>query len=101
MLCSGGRYDNFIKDMWDLSGPVPAVGFALYVRNILKHPAMGGHAKAPMGELQNICIYISNITGRNVRKGQMFCERFSRIGAVPQITFSAFRKFDLCEDTNG
>jgi hypothetical protein len=42
-----------------------------------------------MGELQNICIYISNITGRNVRKGQMFCERFSRIGAVPQITFSA------------
>jgi histidyl-tRNA synthetase len=89
MLCSGGRYDNFIKDMWDLSEPVPAVGFALYVRNILKHPAIGDHTKAPMGDLQNICIYISNITGRNVRKGQMFCERFSRIGAVPQITFSA------------
>jgi histidyl-tRNA synthetase len=88
MLCSGGRYDNFIKETWDLPDPVPAVGFALYIRNILKHPDVARGSAAAMGELQNICIYISNIARRNVSKGQMFCEIFSRIGASPQISFS-------------
>lgn len=88
MVCSGGRYDNFIKDMWDLPDPVPAVGFALYVRNILKHLDITEHVTASSGDLQKICITVSNIIGRNVKTAQLVCERFSRIGAAPQITFS-------------
>ncbi len=88
ILCSGGRYDNYIKDMWNLSEPVPAVGFALYARNIIEHALMIEHEAASTDKRQNISIYICNITKHNVTTGQILCDKLSRLGFAPQITFS-------------
>ncbi len=82
ILCSGGRYDSLINLMWEISEPVPAVGFALFARNMI--PSIS----AVMDKLQNICIYIGNITKGNVEKGQYLCDKFSDLGFSARISFA-------------
>ncbi|QTA91330.1 ATP phosphoribosyltransferase regulatory subunit [Desulfonema magnum] len=96
ILCAGGRYDNLIgsmlklvtEDLQELSEPVPAVGFALYVRNIIRHRTLIEHTTALTDKRQNICIYISNVTKYNVNTGQILSDKLSRMGFVAKITFS-------------
>ncbi len=91
ILCSGGRYDNFIRDICELSEPVPAVGFALYAKNII------GLTEAPAetpDNRQNICIYISNITRYNVITGQRLCDKLSGLGFISRIRFSRVEQGD-------
>lgn len=92
ILCSGGRYDNFIKEMWKLPEAVPAVGFALYIRNILRHGSIMKDSSESIDQLQNICIYVSNITKHDVKTGQMLCDKLSRLGFVSQITLNPVEK---------
>ena len=88
ILCSGGRYDSLIKTMWELEEPIPAVGFALFARNMF--PSI----PAVSDRLQNICIYIGNITRGNVEKGQELCDKLSELGFCARITFAGVRKED-------
>jgi histidyl-tRNA synthetase len=81
ILCSGGRYDSLIKLMWEISESVPAVGFALFARNMI--PSIS----AVTDKLQNICIYIGNITKGNVEKGQYLCDKLSHLGFSARISF--------------
>jgi histidyl-tRNA synthetase len=88
ILCSGGRYDSLIKTMWELEDPIPAVGFALFARNMF--PSI----PAVSDRLQNICIYIGNITRGNVVKGQYLCDKLSELGFCARITFSEVKPED-------
>jgi len=102
ILCAGGRYDNLIADMIRLLNgnkqdtttvpPVPAVGFAFYVRNILNERHISEHTGALSNNLQNINIYISNISARNVETGQWLSDEFLRLGFTPRITFSKVKR---------
>jgi len=102
ILCAGGRYDNLIADMIRLlSGnkpdsttvpPVPAVGFAFYARNILNQRHTIDAAGPVSNNLQNICIYISNISARNVETGQWLSDELLRLGFAPRITFSKVKR---------
>lgn len=94
VLCSGGRYDNFIGKMWKLGERTPAVGFALFIRNILKFIPSSRDA------LQNICIHIENITCNNVKTGQILCDKLRKLGFEARISFSLppteeFKRFGL------
>ncbi len=82
ILCAGGRYDNLIGDMWDLEQPVPAVGYALYGRNIVRH------LPTDNDNLQNICIHVRNINHQNVSDAQKLCNKLDRLGFEPKITFT-------------
>ncbi len=88
ILCSGGRYDNLIGTMWELDEPVPAVGFALFARNMF--PSI----PAAVDRLQNICVYIGNIAKGNVEKGQYLCDKLSELGFCAQISFAEVKKED-------
>ena len=98
ILCAGGRYDNLTGDMLKLlfeekpddSKPdtVPAVGFALYARNIIRHRTIIDNVAASRDRLQNIAICISNITKHNVKTGQLLSDKLSCLGFVARITFS-------------
>ena len=88
ILCSGGRYDSLIKLMWEISEPVPAVGFALFARNMI--PSI----PATTDKLQNICIYIGNITKGNVEKGQYLCDKLSDLGFSARISFAQVKPED-------
>lgn len=79
VLCSGGRYDNLIRNLGKLNEDVPAVGFALYTRNIINM------MDSPKERLQNIGIVIKNVTYKNIRTAQGLCNRFNRIGFSAQI----------------
>ncbi len=88
ILCSGGRYDNLIGNMWELSETVPAVGFALFIRNTIPLvPAISD-------KLQNICIQIGNISRRNVREGQWLSDKLSSLGFTAKISFFPVRPED-------
>lgn len=93
ILCAGGRYDHLIGDMLRLlkddpeAETLPAVGFALYARNIIRHRTIIEHTAASTDKLQNICIYISNISRTNVKTGQRLSDKLSRIGFAAHITF--------------
>ncbi|MCP4687866.1 MAG: hypothetical protein GY859_07430, partial [Desulfobacterales bacterium] len=94
VLCSGGRYDNFIGRMWNLEERTPAVGFALFIRNILKFIPSSRDA------LQNICIFIEDITRGNVKTGQILCDKLRKLGFEARISFSLpareeFKRFGL------
>jgi len=93
ILCAGGRYDNLIGDMLKLldrenTETVPAVGFALYMRNIIRHPVLIEQAAATKDKRQNICICISNITNHNVKTGQRLSDKLSGLGFLAKITFN-------------
>jgi len=102
ILCAGGRYDNLIADMIRLLRgkkqdamtvpPVPAVGFAFYVRNILNERHISAPAGALSNNLQNISIYISNISEKNVETGQWLSDELLRLGFAPRITFSKIKR---------
>ncbi len=81
VLCSGGRYDNFIGRMWSLEERTPAVGFALFIRNIL------GFIPSSRDKLQNICIHIKDITHDNVKTGQTLCDKLRTLGFEARISF--------------
>lgn len=88
IFCSGGRYDHLIGKMWECKEPIPAVGFALFVRNIIKYvPTLSD-------KLQNIAVYIENITGINVKTGQNLSNRLSALGFDARITFSKVKPED-------
>ncbi len=91
ILCSGGRYDGLIKMMWELPDPVPAVGFALFARNMIPSIPM------ELDRLQNICIYIGNITKANVEKGQYLSDKLSDLGFSAKISFARVKaeEYDL------
>lgn len=105
ILCAGGRYDSLIRDMLKLlrgeeGEPVPAVGFALYMRNIIRHPLLVEQAAAREDRRQNICIHVSNIADRNVKTGQRLSDKLSRLGFMARITFDtveheAYESFGL------
>jgi len=102
ILCAGGRYDNLIGDMIRLLSrdkqdvtsvlPVPAVGFALYVRNILNQRHIIEPAEALSDKRQNISIYISNISAKNVAAGQRLSDELLQLGFVPRITFNPVKR---------
>jgi len=94
ILCSGGRYDNFIRDICELSEPVPAVGFALYAKNIIGQQMITAAPAETPDNRQNICIYISDITKHNVIKGQRLCDKLSRLGFTARITFRCVEQGD-------
>jgi ATP phosphoribosyltransferase regulatory subunit len=85
ILCSGGRYDKLISTMWELEEQIPAVGFALFARNMF--PSI----PAVLDKLQNICIYIRNITRGNVEKGQRLCDQLSELGFCARISFAGVK----------
>lgn len=95
ILCAGGRYDNFTGEMLRLLkggtqeelASEPAVGFALYARNILRNRSFTEQSAASSDKLQNICIHISNITKDNVKTGQRLSDRLSNMGFAARITF--------------
>jgi len=99
ILCAGGRYDNLISDMIRLlsadpqaAASVPAVGFAFYVRNILNERHIIKPAGAMADNRQNISIYISNISERNVATGQRLSDKLLRLGFAPRITFNPLKR---------
>ncbi len=89
ILSSGGRYDNLTGNMWELSDTVPAVGFALFIRNIIPF------VSTISDKFQNICIQISNISRRNVCKGQWLCDKLFSLGFAAMISFSRVKPEDF------
>lgn len=87
ILCAGGRYDHFIREMWNLDRDIPAVGFALYMRNIMHRDAFQNHAASRLDKLQNISICIGSITSGNVKTAQMLSDRLMGLGFMGSITF--------------
>ncbi len=83
ILCAGGRYDNLIGNMWDLTEPVPAVGFGIYGRNTIRRIPDTGDKR------QNIALFIKNVNRGNVETGQKLCDKLARLGFAPGITFAA------------
>lgn len=86
VLCSGGRYDRYVSEVCGLENDIPAIGFALYARNILRCPAMLIADQSPAGRLQYIMISVTNIVKRNVSTAQILCDRLDRLGFIAQIT---------------
>jgi histidyl-tRNA synthetase len=80
ILCSGGRYDHLIGRMWDLPENIPSVGFAIFLRNTI------GRISAQADLLQNISIYISVVSDRNVKIAQLLCDKLFSLGFDAQIT---------------
>jgi len=82
ILCAGGRYDNLIKAMWDLSESIPAIGFALYTRNIIK-------VIPPQDSLtQNVCIQVPHISHQNMTTARRLCYKLYELGFTPHIRLS-------------
>ncbi len=99
ILCAGGRYDHLIGDMirllnghQDAAPCIPAVGFALYVRNILNQHPVRIQTQALSDNLHQICIFVSNITARNVATGQWLSDELARLGFTPRITFTPVKQ---------
>lgn len=98
ILCSGGRYDNLISNMYENvydqklevasneSATVPATGFALYLKNIIA--CLSGS----LAEKQITQINVKNISGPNLRTAKRLCSDLSRLGFMPRITFGAAKE---------
>jgi len=89
VLCAGGRYDQYIPSVLESKNQIPAVGFALYARNITRNSRMESSGDQAMDRLMNIAVYIGNITKKNVQTGQMLCDKLSTLGFFTQIDFTA------------
>ncbi len=93
ILCAGGRYDNLTGDMLNLlledapEETVPAVGFALYARNIIRHRTIMELTAESADKRQNISIHVSNVTKGNVHTAQRLSDKLFRLGFAAQITF--------------
>ncbi|KPA14308.1 histidyl-tRNA synthetase [Candidatus Magnetomorum sp. HK-1] len=99
ILCAGGRYDHLAVEMFKLlnkeidqkiSEIIPAVGFALYAKNVIRHLRMISKEKSE--DSQHISIYLSQLGPDSMKIGQLLSDILADMGLSATITLKPVSK---------
>jgi len=94
ILCAGGRYDQLAVEMFKLlnikndqkaSDVIPAVGFALYAKNIIHNLKTLSKEKPEISP--NIAIYLSNPDPDSMKTAQLLSDILDDMGFNASLTF--------------
>ncbi|ETR74535.1 MAG: histidyl-tRNA synthetase [Candidatus Magnetoglobus multicellularis str. Araruama] len=94
ILCAGGRYDQLALEMFrllniqnstNLPTNIPAVGFALYAKNVIRQLLI---SKQKQEEPPHILIYISQLASESISIGQLLSDILADMGFSSTLTFN-------------
>jgi histidyl-tRNA synthetase len=94
ILCAGGRYDHLALEMFRLLNKqsdsiaqdcIPAVGFALYAKNIIKQLFL---RKKEQDVKPHIAIYLSRMSYESIKIGQLLSDILADMQFSSQLTFT-------------
>jgi histidyl-tRNA synthetase len=102
ILCAGGRYGQLAAEMFKLLGistdkglpeKIPAVGFAMYAKNIIRHMMTSDHDLT--SDSPHIVIYLSHLAPNSLKMGQVLSDVLRDMGFHSTVTFSAIDQDDF------
>jgi len=101
ILCAGGRYDQLALEMFKLQNihsdernnkPIPAIGFALYAKNIIRHLQINRQSQDTLPP--HVVIFLGQLAPESLKIGQLLCDIMDDMGFSAALTFKPVAKDD-------